>query len=148
MKLRDKDGLARFFVHDDDVGHPIEIDQNRLLSPKQQRKISCRPELLHLFAVEIARRWQHRSTSGRWPRVTAEVICSLNFRPYQYMVNSKFDLASLPPWRWHNVWVHELVPLGTIDHPYVFFVLFLCFCVFVLFCFLQIFADAIFQADC
>ena len=110
MKLRDKIGISKFYINDKEANHTIEVDNNTLLTKRQQVKISCRPELLHLYAHEIANRYQ--KSTGRWPMVTAEVICSLNFRPFQLMVIPDFDLASILPWTEPNEWVIDLVPRG------------------------------------
>src|SRR4051794_25855069 len=32
------------------------------------------------------------------PNITADVVCSLNFRPFQYMVKNDVDLAAIPLW--------------------------------------------------
>jgi len=117
MKLRDKAGVAQFYITDSENNKTIKVDQNKLLTRKQQSKISCRPELIHLFAHEVATRYQE--SKKKWPKVTAEVICSLNFRPNQYMVDQNFDLASVPPWSWPNTWVIPLVPLGDNNSSYL-----------------------------
>ncbi len=127
MKLRDKIGVAKFYITDTDTNKTMQVDQDKLLTLKQQNKVSCRPELIHLFAHEVAKRYQH--LHNKWydpsiilffcrPKITVESICSLNFRPWQYMVLPTFDLASIPPWTWPNNWVVDLVPLGVTNSSY------------------------------
>jgi vitamin K-dependent gamma-carboxylase len=96
MKLRDKTGLTKFFIVDQQTNYTQEINQDTLLSSRQQQKVSCRPELIHMFAHEIANIYQRKY--NKRPKVTAQALCSLNYRPYQHMVKPGFDLASTPLW--------------------------------------------------
>eukprot|EP00027_Filamoeba_sp_ATCC50430_P013872 CAMPEP_0168568222 /NCGR_PEP_ID=MMETSP0413-20121227/15450_1 /TAXON_ID=136452 /ORGANISM="Filamoeba nolandi, Strain NC-AS-23-1" /LENGTH=96 /DNA_ID=CAMNT_0008600519 /DNA_START=681 /DNA_END=968 /DNA_ORIENTATION=+ len=96
MKLRNKQGVATFFVTEPNSATRAIVDLEDYLTDHQIGKIDCHPEMLQLFAYELAER--HLASTGRWPRVTAEVVCSLNYRPYQYLLRSDVDLVSIPKW--------------------------------------------------
>jgi vitamin K-dependent gamma-carboxylase len=100
MKLRDKLGVAKFFVTDPVTNKTSEIDQSKLLNPRQRQKISCRPELLHMFAYRVADLYE--SKFNKKPKVTAEAICSLNYRPFQHMIKPDYNLLETPLWYIHS----------------------------------------------
>lgn len=63
MKLRDKDGVARFFIHSKD-GKPREINPYHYVTAKQYSKVQCRPELIQQLAYHLAK--EVNTTSGYW----------------------------------------------------------------------------------
>lgn len=96
MKLRDKFGATKFFAQDPRTNSTAEISQDGILTPRQQQKISCRPELIHMFAHKIAELYEIKYNVR--PKVFAEVHCSLNFRHWQQMVKPGYDLVATPLW--------------------------------------------------
>jgi vitamin K-dependent gamma-carboxylase len=64
MKLRDKEATTNFFVENPETGDLLQVNQNMFLTRKQQTKVSCRPDLIHLFAHEIAK--DYKEQIGVW----------------------------------------------------------------------------------
>ena len=54
---------------------------------------------------------------GTRPAVHVVSIGSVNYRPPQWFIDPRIDLASLEKWCWVNDFVLDLVPLGATDHP-------------------------------
>jgi hypothetical protein len=73
MKLRDKLGVANFYITDPETNKTIEVDQNKLMTLKQQQKVSCRPELIHLFAHDVAKRYA--ATTNKWYGYLSRTQC-------------------------------------------------------------------------
>lgn len=114
MKLREKKGIPKFFVTDTYFNETLEVDFYRYLDPRQASKMSCRPQLLHFFAHHIADKYYQ--DYGRKPKVLAKIVCSLNYRPHQYMVRPNVDLIAYPLWEEPRPWIIPLVPLGIKKH--------------------------------
>ena len=101
MKLRSKDAYADFWAVDTGTEVRFEVDPGEFLSPRQERKMSERPDLILQFAHHVADRL---SVDGARPRVYADVRCSLNGRDYVPLIDPTVDLAaearSLAPAGW------------------------------------------------
>lgn len=114
MKLRDKRGYPKFFVTDPSSNETLEVNMNSYLTRRQIAKISCRPQLLHFFAHHIADKYYQEY--GRRPKVLGNVICSLNYRPYQYMIRPDSDLTAYPLWKEPQPWIIPLISLNVEKH--------------------------------
>jgi hypothetical protein len=82
--------------------------------------ISTQPFLLRKYARRVAKLWQQEY--GRWPGVSASTAVSMNFRPFQQIVDPGADLARVPAhWFLHNPWirhlVHARIPGGAVTAP-------------------------------
>ncbi len=93
MKLRDKEGEARFVVRDPD-GDELRVSLPRYLSRNQAEKMVCTPDMLLQFAHHIGDDFRARGfpVAG----VYADVFCSLNGRPMQRFVEPAFNLYAAP----------------------------------------------------
>ena len=69
--------------------------------------ISTSPFLLQRYAVRAAKLWEEET--GRRPKVFADTQLSMNFRPYQQIVDPTVDLTSVKVSHWtHNSWIRDL----------------------------------------
>lgn len=97
MKLRNKSGKARFEARDPRTGERWAVDLEPLLTRRQYRKMTTRPDLVRQMAQHIARRYEREGRPGI--HVYADVRVSLNGRPRQPMVDPETDLAA-QRWSW------------------------------------------------
>ena len=108
MKLRDKDGRARFTVSDPESGKIWSIDPEDYLSDRQERKMSGKPDMILQFGHYLADRWEAKGYPN--VEVYAEINVSLNGRRFQPLVDPKVDLAkqrrTMTTWPW-IVSLHE-----------------------------------------
>lgn len=106
MKLRLKNGRTYFVVTDRSTGESQRVDPAAFLTPRQQRKMTTRPDMIVLFAHELGTRLREKGVD---PIVKARAVASLNGRPPQYLIDPNVDLMtrkrSLLPADW-------IVPLG------------------------------------
>eukprot|EP01108_Squamamoeba_japonica_P006655 TRINITY_DN5433_c0_g1_i1.p1 TRINITY_DN5433_c0_g1~~TRINITY_DN5433_c0_g1_i1.p1 ORF type:complete len:570 (-),score=250.60 TRINITY_DN5433_c0_g1_i1:38-1702(-) len=122
MKLRDKAGMTKYYVRFEDPYRPGEIvtdvvEPQMLLTNGQAKKMSGRPQMILLFALHLADVLAEK-LNGTRPQVHVVSIGSVNYRPPQYFIDPRIDLASLPPWTWVHDFVLDLVPLGEHEgHP-------------------------------
>jgi hypothetical protein len=104
MKLRVKRGQARFFARDPRTGEEWEVDVRLMLTDRQYRKMTTRPDLVLQLAHELARGYAEKE--GRpGMEIRAEVHTSLNGRPPQPMVDSTVNLAAQPWTIWPSPWI-------------------------------------------
>lgn len=93
MKLRNKRADAKFFLRYPD-GRQREVDPRELLTRRQYRKMSTRPDLILQFAHELARREAANGQPG--VEVRARVRASLNGRRKTLLVDPSVDLSRQP----------------------------------------------------
>ena len=91
MKLRNKQGSAVFHIHNPKTGERWTARPEWDATPRQARKLTCRPDLLLQYAHHL--RDKFASQSGGPVKVHADVFCSLNYRPRARLVDPKVDLA-------------------------------------------------------
>lgn len=107
MKLRDKNGVAKFSVTDPISGQVWSVNNRQLLSPRQARKVRCRPDMLLQFAHYIGHEWTERYNVAS-PIVNANVMCSLNFRPRRQLIDPNRNLMEVERNLWHADWILPL----------------------------------------
>ncbi len=102
MKLRTKDGTARFTVTDPARGESWQVEPLSYLTYRQVEKMAARPDMILQFCHYLAER-ERRAGRGE-VEVRAEVTASLNGREPQPLVDAAVDLAKvkrdLLPARW------------------------------------------------
>ncbi len=108
MKLRDKEGEARFIASNPANGATEVVDPRKELTSWQSRKMSTRPYMIHRYARHIARTRLERGWAD--VEVRADVRVSLNGRPKQRLIDPTADLAAQPLHLIHNAWI---LPLTT-----------------------------------
>ncbi len=107
MKLRDKDADADFTVIAD--GEEYVIDEDELLSDRQERKMESRPHMMVQFAHHLEDLFEDQGYQE--VEVYADAVASLNGRDYQQFIDPTFDLSSQRyPWIGHREWI---LPLET-----------------------------------
>ena len=104
MKLRSKDGLARFVVRDPATGQHWRVNNAEWLTYRQQRKMPTRPDMILQYAHRLRDEWQKQYGVAD-PEVYAIVWVSLNGREPQQMIDPMRDLAKVerelwPPADW------------------------------------------------
>lgn len=104
MKLRDKQGTARFYVRDPVRGNTWQVHPRLYLTQRQTTKMAVRPDMVLQMAHHIARDQARRRNISHRLEVRAHVMASLHGRPSQLLVDPTVDLAaqkrSLLPARW------------------------------------------------
>ncbi len=106
MKLWDKRVYDAHFYATDAAGTRLaEIPMLDFLTPAQAIKVANQPELVVKFARGA--RYVIKRKTGKDVEVHADIVVSLNGRPYQQMIDPSVNLATAPdgpgPW---------IVPLG------------------------------------
>jgi len=91
MKLRGKDGWARFVVTEPVSGRTWVVDPSDHLTGRQARKMSGTPDMILQFAHHLAR--IHEEEGPRGVEVRARVLTSLNGAPHRLLVDPDVDLA-------------------------------------------------------
>lgn len=109
MKLRSKQGAARFIVITED-GTRTVVNPSDHLNARQVRIMACLPDLIWQFAQFLDTRYQQHPTDS--VRVFAQANCSLNDRPPASLINTRIDLSAIPRDEPVSHWVNPLtVPL-------------------------------------
>ena len=102
MKLRSKDAISRFIVHDPESNRIWHIDPADYLTARQQRKMPSRPDMILQFSHYLASEWRNMGYENI--QVRSAAIASLNGRNFQPFVDFNVDLASEPrtllPCKW------------------------------------------------
>ncbi len=107
MKLRDKDADAEFTAVVD--GIEVEIDDEELLTERQERKMESRPHMMVQYAHYIEDLFEVQGYQE--VEVYADAWASLNGREYQQFIDPTFDLTTQRyPWIGHQEWI---LPLET-----------------------------------
>jgi vitamin K-dependent gamma-carboxylase len=101
MKLRDKDGTARFIVTDPSSGTTTVVEPETILSDWQVPKMVVRPDMILQFAHHLAAR------GGAGHRLEVRVLSavSLNGHETRSLVDPRVDLAAQPRTLWPAAWV-------------------------------------------
>lgn len=106
MKLREKIGLAVFYVRDPASGRTWTVDNATYLKPRQIDKVGTRPDLALQFAHHIAAIWR-REFNVEEPDVRAWIACELNGRPAGLLVDPGVNLAKIERSLWPAVWITD-----------------------------------------
>jgi hypothetical protein len=126
MKLRSKDGWARFTAHDPTSGETWTIQpelpparwrvpwaaaegetaSRPFLARRQARKMAAVPDMVLQFAHHLAERF--REAGYPHIEVRARVLTSLNGRRHQLLVDPDVDLAAEPRSLWPARWIRPL----------------------------------------
>ncbi len=89
MKLRDKDGQARFTLRDAS-GAEQRVSLPRFINRNQAEEMACKPDMLLQFAHHVAA--VHRAEGDNPVGVYADVACRLNGRPPQRFIDPDVNL--------------------------------------------------------
>lgn len=107
MKLRDKSGRIEFTAHDPATGRIWEFDHRDLLSARQARKMSVRPNLIAQFARK-AKPILEESLAVKGLEIRGSASVSLNGRKRRQMIDPEVDLATAV-WGWRPAdWILPL----------------------------------------
>jgi hypothetical protein len=102
MKLRDKQGIASFRVHDPVSGKDWTVNPRDYLTHRQYEFMTDIPDMILLFSHHLADRWLDQGYPD--VEVYALVLVSLNGREYRPIVDGSVNLAAqprtLPPASW------------------------------------------------
>ena len=104
MMLRSKAGMTHFKVVDKAKPRDTIIIQNSLyLSPKQQRALSSKPDMIWQFAQYLEEEFEQ---TGKEIEVYVESKVSVNGKPYQTFIDPNVDLAA-QEWNHfkHSPWI-------------------------------------------
>ncbi len=103
MMLRSKAGRSTFYVVDKATQDTVFIDKRKYLTPKQQRAISTKPDLIWQFAQRLE---QEYAEKGKEVEVYVKSEISVNGKPLQPFIDPKVDLAA-EEWQHfsHHSWI-------------------------------------------
>lgn len=107
MKLRSKNGEARFIVEDPRTNETWEVAPTIYLTQKQVRKMTCRPDMILQFAHHLAEIWEKENGVTN-VEVRASISCSLNGRPKVLLIDPDRDLSKIKRDLSHADWVLPL----------------------------------------
>ncbi|NUN48185.1 MAG: HTTM domain-containing protein [Candidatus Brocadiae bacterium] len=94
MKLRDKEATTVIRAREPGTGRTWKVLPSDYLSPRQVTKFQDQPDMLKKFALIVAE--DHRKKTGRELEIRAEVMCSLNGRKKQLLIDPEIDLVRAP----------------------------------------------------
>ncbi|HVH43108.1 MAG TPA: HTTM domain-containing protein [Labilithrix sp.] len=96
VMLIEKAGFAELAATDPRTGATRVVRTRSFLTPFQEKMMSTQPDMIHAFAVMIADDAERRGEPR--PRVTADVVVTLNGRSPARLVDPSVDLAA-ESWR-------------------------------------------------
>lgn len=91
MKLRDKEAVAKFTIYDPDSARSWAVDLTDYLTTRQASQMPQHPDMVLLFAHYLRDRW--RDDGYENVHIYAEVVASLNGRPYQHLIDPLANLS-------------------------------------------------------
>ena len=103
QKLRDKESDARFFAVDPVSGERWELDVFSHLTSWQESKMSTRPDMILQLGHQLARELESQGQPG--VEIHADVLVSLNGRPFQRLIDPEIDLAREQRTIWGVDWI-------------------------------------------
>jgi hypothetical protein len=109
MKLRSKDGYAKFYAHDPATGTGYEIRADSLLSADQFEEMSGRPHMIHQFARYLQGELERQGKGHYQIRVAA--FGRVNYGEIGLMIDPSVDLSaqSYSDFR-HQPWIRPRPP--------------------------------------
>ena len=106
MMLRGKTAGVRYFVTDEVSHETYNPSLRGVINVDQANRFGRDPEMILQFAHYLAK--EHKTRTGRYPRVQALVLTSLNGRKPQVFIDPEVDLASEPKYSLHRRWILPL----------------------------------------
>jgi len=102
VMLVEKSGQVEFEVLTSHPARRFHVFPRQELTPLQYKMMSTQPDMIHQYALHLARRYQQQGHRG--VRVHAHAWSALNGRPSQRLIDPEVDLAAeerrLGPKRW------------------------------------------------
>jgi len=92
MKLRTKTGLVQYYVIDPNSGESFTINPENLLTARQSRKMSTRPDMILQFAHYLRDHWAKKQGIEN-PEIYVNAIASLNGRKFARLIDRTINLA-------------------------------------------------------
>jgi len=92
MKLRTKTGLVQYYVVDPSSGKSFTVNPENLLTKRQTRKMSTRPDMILQFAHYLRDHWAKKQGIEN-PEVYVNAIASLNGRKFARLIDRTRNLA-------------------------------------------------------
>ncbi|MFK7981361.1 MAG: HTTM domain-containing protein [Saprospiraceae bacterium] len=107
MKLRDKASKGAFYVKNLDTDKAEwKIRDKRYLSTRQRSKMRTRPDMILKYAHHLRSIYQKKGYENI--QVRAELTCSLNGRPSQFLVDPLVNLATIESYEMPATWINPL----------------------------------------
>jgi hypothetical protein len=109
MKLRSKDGHAKFYAHDPATGTGYEIRVDSLLTPDQFEEMSSRPHMIYQFARYLQQGLDRQGKGHYQVRVAA--FSRVNYGRIGLLIDPSVDLSaqSYSDFR-HQSWIRPRPP--------------------------------------
>ena len=113
MKLVNKRSFTLFRVTDPKSGESYLVDLTRHMHSKHVGHLVTSPDNIPRFARHLRADAQRKGITDAI--VTAHILCSMNGRTFQYMIEPDIDLAECvySPFR-HATWIRRMDPDGTL----------------------------------
>lgn len=108
MKLRSKNGYVDFTVTDPQTHQTRAIDMSQDLTQRQIGKMAGRPDMILQYAHYLQEKVERTGIEN--PVIQVEAWASLNYRPYQRLIDPHLNLADVRnyPLRYSTVWILPL----------------------------------------
>lgn len=105
MKLRSKRGRIGFTVTDPKTNQTWQIDLSRDLTTRQGSKMVGRPDMILQYAHYLREKFQRAGVEN--PIINVEAWASLNYRPYQQLIDPTVNVAEVGynPFYYDTVWI-------------------------------------------
>jgi len=115
MKLRTKKCDSTGFAYNEELDIGFSIPVEKMLNPRQYRKMSSRPDMIvqfgHFAGEFLDNQLKAQSNLTIPSEVYIEAWCELNGRPYQRFTDPKYNLANATKWQYPYPWVTDIEPL-------------------------------------
>lgn len=106
MKLRSKSGSVTFTAFSPKENLTVNVDPREMLSARQYYTMGMRPDMIHQFALFLARQFREQGHADVEIRANATV--SLNGRKPQLIIDPTVNLAAEPRTLRHAKWILPL----------------------------------------
>lgn len=103
VMLMEKAGHATFHIHNPETGNKWQVNNWDYLTPKQEKEMATRPDMILQFAHYLEEEHQKNSSSDL--EITVESNVTLNGRRSQPMIDPKVDLTEQERGFTHKKWI-------------------------------------------
>jgi hypothetical protein len=103
MMLRAKSGRINFEVIDKKTQERIPVDRKDMLSPKQQRAVAVKPDMIWQFCQFLKQKF---AKEGHDVSIYVDCKVRVNDHDYETFIDPEVDMAAAKwDYFWHNEWI-------------------------------------------
>ncbi len=108
MKLRQKNGAARYLIVDPETGNRYVLHPEKFLVGRQKTWLPCRPDMILQMAHYMRDRLAPEGKRIENPEIYVDARCALNYREPQRLIDSRINLAKVERKLTGNDWITKL----------------------------------------